>query len=33
MDSQINGPQQVAIAAVQFNPRDDKVANIDKALR
>jgi predicted amidohydrolase len=32
MDSQINGPQQVAIAAVQFNPRDDKVANIDKAL-
>ena len=32
MDYPVNGPQHVAIAAIQFNPRDDKVANIDKAL-
>ena len=32
MDYPVNGPQHVAIAAIQFNPRDDKIANIDKAL-
>ena len=32
MDYPVTGPQHVAIAAIQFNPRDDKVANIDKAL-
>jgi len=32
MDYPVTGPQHVAIAAIQFNPRDDKVANIDKAM-
>jgi len=32
VDYPVNGPQHVAIAAIQFNPRDDKIANIDKAL-
>jgi predicted amidohydrolase len=32
MEHPVTGPQHVAIAAVQFNPRDDKIANIDKAL-
>jgi predicted amidohydrolase len=32
MEHPVSGPQHVAIAAIQFNPRDDKVANIDKAL-
>lgn len=32
MENHLSGPHQVAIAAIQFNPRDDKVANIDKAL-
>jgi predicted amidohydrolase len=32
MEYPVTGPQRVAIAAVQFNPRDDKIANIDKAL-
>lgn len=32
MDQQVSGPQHLAIAAVQFSPKDDKIANIDKAL-
>ncbi len=32
MDQTIPGPQHIAIAAVQFSPKDDKIANIDKAL-
>ena len=32
MDYPVTGPQHVAIAAIQFNPRDDRVANIDKAM-
>jgi predicted amidohydrolase len=32
MDQPISGLQQLAIAAVQFNPKDDKSANIDTAL-
>ncbi|MDQ2684019.1 MAG: carbon-nitrogen hydrolase family protein [Chloroflexota bacterium] len=32
MDYPVSGLQHLAIAAIQFNPRDDKIANIDKAL-
>jgi len=32
MDNQMSGVQHLAIAAAQFNPRDDKAANIDRAL-
>ena len=32
MEPFVNGPHHVAIAAIQFNPGDDKAANIDKAL-
>lgn len=32
MESSIIGPQRIAVSAVQFNPKDDKSANIDRAL-
>ena len=32
MDTTLIGPRHLAVAAVQFNPRDDKEANIETAL-
>lgn len=32
MDASQTGPRHIAVAAVQFNPRDDKEANIETAL-
>jgi predicted amidohydrolase len=32
VETQLTGSPHLAIAAIQFNPRDDKTANIDRAL-
>ena len=32
METTLIGPRHVAVAAAQFNPRDDKDANIETAL-